>query len=491
MKTIILARNTLLLSLLMLGACARDDAPQDPLGAELRVLASSYTAAWNSSDPAKVAAFYAPDGVLTINDGEPARGREAVEAVAQGFMSAFPDLRLSHDRLELDGDRINYHWRLQGTNLGEGGTGNTVDFSGVESWLLSEEGLIQDSLGTYDAQEYARQLYKVPEAIAAMGLSLFPADQSLARAEDGIALEDGSLLVVDQLHGLRKIRPDGSSEPFGKMTVVGYRHEPPESHGGANGMSLEPAGTHVLVADIFGGGIYRVSLKDGQTSRIHLHEYGVNVAVRDSSGAIWFTQSAHNPAEVGEARMWAAIDKPLIEGAVFRIPAEDGRLGFNAELVADGFQFANGLAIDEEAGALYLAESSALRVSRFDVDIAAGTLSNRETIVDGILPDNIELGDDGRLWIGAPLPNTILIWDPETRETRSLFPEPTAERLAMMDEWVRRRDAGESLMPLVTPAAFAPFPGFVTGIILGAADGRTYFSGLMNTLVVMDEVPGG
>jgi hypothetical protein len=44
-------------------------------------------------------------------------------------------------------------------------------------------------------------------------------------------------------------------------------------------------------------------------------------------------------------------------------------------------------------------------------------------------------------------------------------------------------------MELVTPAAFAPFPGFVTGVILGAPDGRVYFSGLMDTLVVPEEAP--
>jgi len=325
-----------------------------------------------------------------------------------------------------------------------------------------------------------------PDALAAMGLALFPEDQSLMRAEDGTVLEDGSLLVVDQAAGLRRVRPDGSSEPFGKMPLVGYRHEPPEHAGGANGLSLEPSGTHVLIADIFAGGIYRVKLDDEQTSKIYQHPYGVNAASRDSTGAIWFTQSAYNPPAQGEALMWAAIDQPLEQGALYRLPMRDGRLATEAELVMDGFQFANGLAIDEEAGALYLAESSGLRVNRFDLDVEAGTISNRQTIVEGVLPDNIELDADGRLWIGAPLPNTILIWDPRTGQTESVFPDPTPERRALMDEWFRRREAGEPLMPLVGPEAWKPFPGFVTGIIHGAPGGRTYFSGLMNTLVVME-----
>ena len=34
---------------------------------------------------------------------------------------------------------------------------------------------------------------------------IFPADRSLTRAEDGVALEDGRLIVADQTHGLRLI----------------------------------------------------------------------------------------------------------------------------------------------------------------------------------------------------------------------------------------------------------------------------------------------
>ena len=475
---------------LVLASCASDEPDVSVISLEMEALAASYTSAWNSGEPEQVAGFYAADGVLTINDGEPAAGRAAVEAVAREFMSAFPDLELTNDRLEIDGDRIAYYWTFRGTNAVADGTGNPVEFSGREAWILTEEGLIADSIGSFDAQDYERQLYAQPAALQAMGLSVFPADYSLNRSEDGVALEDGSLLVVDQVYGLRKLRPDGSSEPFGKMNLVGYSHDPEGVHGGANGMSLEPAGTHVLVADIFGGGIYRIALDDGQASKIYQHTYGVNVAVRDSSGAIWFTQSAHNPAERGEELMWAAIDKPLVQGAIYRIPMVEGRLAFEAELVEDGFQFANGIAIDESRKAFYLAESSALRVSRFDLDVASGALGNRTSILEGVLPDNIELDSDGSLWIGAPLPNNVFIWDPETGEITSVFPDATPEREALMDEWRRRRDAGESLMPLAaSPTSWAPFPGFVTGIIHGAVDGKTYFSGLMNTLIVMDSVP--
>ena len=117
-----------------------------------------YTAAWNSGIPEKVASFYAEEGSLKVNDAEPAIGREAIAEVAKGFMTAFPDLVLEVIRLEFVNDRISYHWTFKGTNTGPGGTGNAVDFSGFESWILSESGLIVESLGHFDAAEYERQL---------------------------------------------------------------------------------------------------------------------------------------------------------------------------------------------------------------------------------------------------------------------------------------------------------------------------------------------
>lgn len=124
----------------------------------LHEIAVGYTAAWNSGDPAAPTGFYAPDGALTLPGGEPAVGREAIAEVVRGFQTAFPDQVLLFDRLEIEGERVNYHWTYAGTNTGPGGTGKRVRFSGWESWLLDDEGLVIDSIGNFDTEEYARQL---------------------------------------------------------------------------------------------------------------------------------------------------------------------------------------------------------------------------------------------------------------------------------------------------------------------------------------------
>ena len=129
-----------------------------PDAKELRAFAERYTAAWCSMDPAVVAQHYAPEGSLAINGGAPAVGRDAITAVAASFYEALPDMHVYFEGLVVDEDRIEYHWTFTGTNTGPGGTGNAVRVKGYESWTIDEHGLIAASLGSYDAEEYARQL---------------------------------------------------------------------------------------------------------------------------------------------------------------------------------------------------------------------------------------------------------------------------------------------------------------------------------------------
>lgn len=120
--------------------------------------ARRYTDAWCSGDPERVADHYAPHGSLTINDGSPAVGRDAITEAAQGFMVGFPDLRVVMDELRLDGASPEYHWTLTGTNTGPAGTGRSVRISGSEQWTIDDDGLIAASLGRFDQADWDRQV---------------------------------------------------------------------------------------------------------------------------------------------------------------------------------------------------------------------------------------------------------------------------------------------------------------------------------------------
>jgi steroid delta-isomerase-like uncharacterized protein len=138
---------------------------------EITTFAKRYANAWCSQNPEKVAAFFAERGSISINNGPPAVGRAAIAKEAQAFMTTFPDMVVTMDKVahdEEDGGRSSdaspartdavFHWTLTGTNTGPGGTGKRVRISGYEQWKIDKDGLIAESKGHFDAAEYERQL---------------------------------------------------------------------------------------------------------------------------------------------------------------------------------------------------------------------------------------------------------------------------------------------------------------------------------------------
>jgi hypothetical protein len=126
----------------------------------LRELARSYSEAWGTHDPARVAEHYVPGGKIEINGGEPTDITEA----ARGFIRAFPDIEVFMDDVVVQDDAVEFHWTFTGTNTGPGGTGKSVRISGFEEWTLSDDGLVAASRGNYDQAEYDRQLEQGCEA---------------------------------------------------------------------------------------------------------------------------------------------------------------------------------------------------------------------------------------------------------------------------------------------------------------------------------------
>jgi uncharacterized protein (TIGR02246 family) len=127
--------------------------------AEMTTFARRYAKAWCSQDPESVAAFFAANGSLCVNDGPPAAGRAAIAEVARGFMRDLPDMVVAMDKVTRDSDGTKFHWTFTGTNTGPGGTGKRVRISGYELWKIGNDGLIAESKGRFESAEYERQLY--------------------------------------------------------------------------------------------------------------------------------------------------------------------------------------------------------------------------------------------------------------------------------------------------------------------------------------------
>jgi nuclear transport factor 2 (NTF2) superfamily protein len=119
---------------------------------QIEQLAHTYTEAWCSRDPARVATHYVRGGMIAINGGDPA----GIAEVAEAFIAAFPDIEVFMDDLSLREDgTVEYRWTFTGTSSE---TGKSVRIPGFEEWTIAPDGLIAQSRGHYDQAEYDRQL---------------------------------------------------------------------------------------------------------------------------------------------------------------------------------------------------------------------------------------------------------------------------------------------------------------------------------------------
>jgi len=146
----------MVLALLTSSACTTDTGSMSQ--SELTDFATRYAAAWSGQNPEDLASFYAEDGSLTVNGGDPSAGRAAIAATARGFMEAFPDMVVTMDSVSREDGHVTFHWTWTGTNTGPGGTGKAVRISGYEQWTFDSGGLIARSEGHYDEAEYQRQV---------------------------------------------------------------------------------------------------------------------------------------------------------------------------------------------------------------------------------------------------------------------------------------------------------------------------------------------
>jgi hypothetical protein len=119
---------------------------------QIERLARTYTEAWCSRDPTRVAGHYVSGGLIAINGGDAA----PIGEVAEAFIAAFPDIEVFMDDLILRKDGIvEYRWTFTGTSAE---TGKSVRVPGFEEWTIAPGGLIAESHGRYDQAEYDRQV---------------------------------------------------------------------------------------------------------------------------------------------------------------------------------------------------------------------------------------------------------------------------------------------------------------------------------------------
>ena len=95
------------------------------------------------------------------------RGTQTVKDNIVWFRNAFPDLSCTVEEQIAEGDKVVSRWTLRGTHQGEffgvAGTGNRVEFTGIQIDRFGESGKIVGERAEFDLLGAMRQVGAIPE----------------------------------------------------------------------------------------------------------------------------------------------------------------------------------------------------------------------------------------------------------------------------------------------------------------------------------------
>lgn len=176
------------------------------------------------------------------------------------------------------------------------------------------------------------------------------------RPEDVTVGRDGTVWISDQKSACARVLPDGS---FTRVGLAG---------GAPNGINLDLEG-RIVIANFGGpedgvGPLQRLDPVSGQVTTLcdslgGRKLFGANYPLVDGRGRVWCSHSTYGPLDAA----WAGQH----DGAIFRVD------GAQVEVLAEGIEFANGIAFDADDRYLYVCQTTACNVIRFPIN-ADGSL---------------------------------------------------------------------------------------------------------------------
>ena len=211
---------------------------------------------------------------------------------------------------------------------------------------------------------------------------------------EGLAWDptSGSIVAGGEAGQLYRVDPDG-----GSVTLMA------EGGGYVLGIAIDAVGRVFWCDQVH----HAVMRDDPSSGAIEAWSRGApdvpmrvpNSLVFDASGRLY----------VSESGAWADHD-----GGMFIIEP-DGTTRVGSSECRD---FANGVALDPSGEYLYVLETSAPALARFDI-VADGSLGARElvTLLPRTVPDGLAFTADGRLLISCFRPDAVLLWDGTTVTT--------------------------------------------------------------------------
>ena len=304
--------------------------------------------------------------------------------------------------------------------------------------------------------------------------------RDLQRPEGILAERDGTLWAADARGGVMRIRRDGTQQlivqtPDPHFDLSAVRAAESLLTGTLpNGIAFDANGD-VLIAN-FGTDRLERMTRSGQTSvmldRIEGQALGkVNFVLRDRRNRIWITVSTKvNP--------WGdAICSTLADGYIVLL---DHR---GARIVADGFYFTNEIRLDAQEEWLYVAETTAKRVTRLRVQ-RDGSLTQREVygpsslgsgVIDGIAFDSF-----GNLWATMVFADRLVAITPEgdLLELLNDGDRPATERFEAAFA------TGKPVPFEITMATGGPLCPWLASITFGGPDLTTVYLGGLRTTTI-------
>jgi gluconolactonase len=243
----------------------------------------------------------------------------------------------------------------------------------------------------------------------------------LNRPEDVVVSRDNRVWASDQASACAEIRPDGTLRRVGK------------AGGLPNGINMDTRGRIVIANFGLRAGFGPLQRLDPETGKIEVLCSEIdgrplvasNYPILDRAGNVWCSHSTFEPE-------WLSRDEP--DGFVYRV-----RPDLTAEKMAEGFRFANGLAIDADESYLYVCQTMGRNVVRLRIrpDDSLGPMEPYgpvlgEPFVPNATPehnsrfgltDGCGFDQEGNLWVTLVTANKVvaitptgavetIIWDP-------------------------------------------------------------------------------
>jgi gluconolactonase len=296
--------------------------------------------------------------------------------------------------------------------------------------------------------------------------------RNLQRPECVLAERNGTLWAADARGGVMRIVRDGSQQLIVQTANMHFdlRADAKESllQGTLpNGLAFAANGD-ILIAN-FGTDVLEVMTREGRTQKLHDTINGqpmgkVNFVLRDSRNRIWITVSTRvNP--------WSqAICSTLADGYIALLDERGLRI------VADGFHFTNEIRLDAKEDWLYVAETTARRVTRLRV-CPDGGLTGREvygpsSLGEGCI-DGIAFDEYGNLWCTMIFADRLLAITPEG-DALNLLNDGNPEATAKFEAEFATGEAVSFETLAATGGTIAPWLASVT---FGGPDLRTVYLG--------------